>query len=277
MHVPYRVDPLDPRAPSAEAWAAMDEAARARVLASLPSEVPAHLFMPEGDPHSRTKADTQDVLRRYFGGIGRRVYISGDLNVYYPEERVFAPDVIAVLDVDTHPRMSWVVSRERRGLDFVLEIHHGGERAKDFVRNVERYARLRIPEYFVFDLGRGELQAYRLRDDSARYTRVPPQGGRFLSEVLGVDFFFADGALRVAPRAGAALLDAPSLVTELESRVDDALARATAEREARDEALAQATAEREAREAEREAREAAEAELARLRARLAELEGKDPH
>jgi hypothetical protein len=40
-----------------------------------------------------------------------------------------------------------VVSAEGKGLDWVLEVHVGGDRKKDAERNVARYARLGIPEY----------------------------------------------------------------------------------------------------------------------------------
>lgn len=125
-------DPADPRAPTQDVWDAMTPEARAQLVAALPHTMPDHLFMPEGDRHSGMKITTQDVLRRYFGGIGRRVYVSGELNVYYPGERILAPDVIAVLDVETHERDRWVVAPEGRGLDFALEVHHRGDRGKDF-------------------------------------------------------------------------------------------------------------------------------------------------
>jgi hypothetical protein len=60
----------------------------------------------------------------------------------------------------------WIVSRDRRGVDF--ELDRGGDRAKDLVRNRERAARLQIPEYRALDLGRGEQEADRLRGEPRR-------------------------------------------------------------------------------------------------------------
>ncbi len=40
---------------------------------------------------------------------------------------------------------------EGRGPDFILEVLHLGDRKKDLVKNVERYARLGVEEYFVYD------------------------------------------------------------------------------------------------------------------------------
>lgn len=289
------IDPADPRAPSAEVWAELDEAGRARVVAALPNEVPEHLLAPAGDWHSETRASVQEVLRRYYGRIGRRVYVSGEMNVYYPGEPAFAPDLLAVLDVEQRRRRTWVVSHEGRGLDFALEIHDAGRWTKDYVRNVAWYARLGIREYFVFHVTRSELTAHRLREGASTYTRLLPQGGRFLSEVLGVDFLVDGEELRVAARAAGVMLDAPTLLPKIEAYLDEALERAAAAERARQEAeraqeeavraqeeavRAQEEAVRAQEEAvraqhdERHARERAEAELAELRARLAALESK---
>src|SRR5512138_552804 len=105
--------PLDPRAPSQDEWERMSNDERARVVAQLPSEVPRETT-PEGDPHRDPKEKALEALREYYRRLGRRVYLSAELPVYYPGERMFAPDVIAVLDVEPHQRSSWVVSHEGR-------------------------------------------------------------------------------------------------------------------------------------------------------------------
>src|SRR5206468_6940193 len=60
---------------------------------------------------------------------------------------------------------------EGKGLDFVLEVLHRGDRKKDLVENVERYARLRIPEYFIYDRARQQINGYRLAG-AKRYQRI---------------------------------------------------------------------------------------------------------
>ncbi len=92
-----------------------------------------------------------DALDGHFRRTGRKVYLSSEISVFYPGERRFAPDVLAVTDVEPHERMKWAVAREGKGLDFVLEVHVAGDRRKDEKTNVERYARLGIQEYFYFD------------------------------------------------------------------------------------------------------------------------------
>src|SRR5690606_20045992 len=192
----YRVDPLDPRAPPQAVWEALSAEHRQRVLDALPSEIE-RAEPPEGDAHSRSKSRARDTLSEHFGRVGRRIYLASELPVYYPEERMFAPDLLAVLDVEPHERDHWTVSQEQRGLDFVLEIHVRGSATKDFEDNVVRYARLGIPEYFAYAPRLGRLAGWRLPNPQAQsYEPIIPQQGRWGSEVLGLDLALAEGRLR---------------------------------------------------------------------------------
>jgi hypothetical protein len=183
---------------------------------------------------------------------------------------MFAPDLIVVLDVVDHPRRHWTVSHEGRGLDFVLEIHVSGDKANDYEGNVERYARLGIPEYFLFDPPRGRLLGYRLPASHAprAYTPVVPQGGLWQSTALELDLALEDGRLQFYQPDGGPLLDPTEWIDKLHGMVDAAVGRAN--EEAR-------RAEEEARRAEEEARRARHIlELnAKLAAKLREL-GIDP-
>ncbi|MDI3289456.1 Uma2 family endonuclease [Polyangium sp. 15x6] len=252
----YVVDPNDPRAPSEETWARMSAEERARVVGMLPNEVPLGIFQPEGDPHRKAKNRALDALDTFFRKMGRRVYLSSDLAVYYPGEPMFSPDLLAVVDVDPHERMKWVVNAEGKGLDLVLEVHVGGDWVKDFEANVERYARLRIPEYFLFDRRKRSLRGYRLESPGARvYRPIVPQGGRWASEVLGLELVLEGERLRFYA-GNAPLLEADELVVRLNAMVDDLVEKhLTAEA---------AVAE------ERKRADAAEAEKQLLAARLAE-------
>jgi hypothetical protein len=114
---------------------------RARAVEALPAWMSEEeLPPPEGDPHFDAKADARETLRTFFQRSGRSVYVAAELTVYYPAQRRFAPDVMAVLDVPTHDRMKWVVSAEGKGLDWVLEVHVAGDRKKDLEENTRRYA-----------------------------------------------------------------------------------------------------------------------------------------
>jgi hypothetical protein len=98
--------------------------------------------MPEGDRHFNAKVRALDVLRSWFTRQRRRVYLAAELPTYHPAEPRFAPDLLAVLETDDAERDKWVVSAEGKGLDWVLEVHVGGDRKKDAERNVTRYAPL---------------------------------------------------------------------------------------------------------------------------------------
>jgi Uma2 family endonuclease len=179
---------------------------RARVVESLPGEVTwGEMAMPEGDKHTRAKMRTLDVLQGFFRHQRRKAYVGTELPIYYPAERRFAPDLLVVLDAEPHERQKWVVSHEGKGLDWVLEVHVGGDRKKDAEFNVVRYARLGIPEYFIYDRARERLECYRLAEPGARkYSRMEPKKGRYLSEVLGLEFEVTGEQLQVW--AGNALL-----------------------------------------------------------------------
>lgn len=263
----YVVVASDPRAPPQELWDQMDEEERRAVVASLPSELPRAL-LPEGDTHRMPKKRALEALDEFFRRRGVRVYLGSELPTYYPDEDVFAPDLLAVLEVESHERDAWVVSAEGKGLDFVLEVHVSGQRKKDLEENVARYARLGIPEYFVFLPREKRLVGHRLQEGNARtYRPVLPQGGRWSSSVLGLELALDDGRLRFYSGT-APLPDARELIDTLASMVDQAVARAEDEvRRAMEEAR---RAEEEARRAEDEARRAA-----RFAAKLREL-GVDP-
>jgi Uma2 family endonuclease len=263
----FVVNPRDPRAPSREVWAQLTEDERRVVLASLPSEI-SRAEPPEGDPHRLGKSRALEALSEYYRTLRRRVYLSAELPVYYPDEPMFAPDLLAVVDVDVHERQSWVTDHEGRGLDFVLEINVSGNRKKDFEDNVARYARLQIPEYFAFDVPRARLVGWRLEAERARtYEPIVPQAGRWASRVLELDLSLEGGQLRFL-HGNAPLLDARELIIRLSTMVDEALRRA--EDEAR-------RAEDEARRAGDEARRAEDAlrRAEKLAARLRQL-GIDP-
>jgi Uma2 family endonuclease len=263
----WTVDPDDPRAPPDDVWDAMTPEERKRVVDSLPSEFPvSEAQPPEGDFHWTAKVSAREVLDGYFARTGRRVYVGSELPVYYPGERMFAPDVLAVLDVDVHQRQTWVVRDEGKGLDLAMEIIVSGKRKKDLEHNVQRYARLGIREYFVFDRGRLRLTGYRLPDPGARaYQPILPQMGFYASHVLGLDLRIEGTRLRFH-HASAPLPEANELITTLGRMVDDVEQRLqAAEERAAEEARLREEADLARAEAERRLAEAL-AEIERLKA-----------
>jgi Uma2 family endonuclease len=268
---PVQVDPNDPRAPSEAVWISLTEEERVRLVEQLPAEVSWELSPPEGDRHRKPKARAVEALDTFFRRMGRSVYVSSELAVYYPDEPRFAPDLLAVLDVPVHDRDKWVVSAEGKGLDFVLEVLYHGDPAKDLEENVVRYARLGIGEYFVFDRGRGRLHGFALTSDLRTYQPLVPQAGRWASKVLGLAL--ALEVDRVRFYAGSAPI--PEL-EEIAQRAETLLADAITRKDETERLLEQAReraelAQQEARQAQREAEQARQ-EAADLRARLERLE-----
>jgi Uma2 family endonuclease len=266
---PWVVDEDDPRAPPEDIWQRLTEAQRQRIVDSLPSEFPPdQAHPPEGDQHTEAVYGARTALRRFFGKTGRSIYVGTNLPVYYPGRSMFSPDVIAVLDVATHARPSWVVSKEGKGLDFALEVMVLGHRRKDIERNVALYAALGIQEYFIFDRPKLRLQGFRLRNGAQIYEPLVPHHGHYASAVLGLGLLVEGERLRFY-MGDAALPGADDLIDRLEGFVDNLEVRlAAAELRAEEEAR---RAEEEARRAEEEARRAEEgARRAEEEARRAE-------
>ncbi|MBI5542394.1 MAG: Uma2 family endonuclease [Deltaproteobacteria bacterium] len=250
-----------PMAPTQEEWEALTADERAEVVAALPGEVTeAEMAPPEGDRHFKAKTRALGALRSFFTKQRRRVYLAAELPVYYPNAPRFAPDLLAVLDAEDCERDKWLVSAEGKGIDWVLEVHVGGDRKKDAQRNVIRYAQLGIPEYFLYDRARSRLHAYRLDAPNARaYSAIVPQHGLYESRVLGLDVQVAKDRLRFY-FGTALLLESDELIARLESMLDEAQQRAEEEAARRQEEAAR--------------RQEAEREVARLREELEALKRK---
>jgi Uma2 family endonuclease len=261
-----------PMAPSVEEWEALSPAERAAVVAALPGEVTdAEIAMPEGERHFQAKVRALDALRGYFRRQRRRVYLAAEMPTYYPAEPRFAPDLFAVLEADDTVRDKWVVGAEGKGLDWVLEVHVGGDRKKDAELNVARYARLGIPEYFLYDRARNWLAAYRLASpDADVYTPIVPNHGLYESRVLGLEVQVEQDRLRFY--AGTALLlESEELIVRLQAMADDAQRRAAEEAQLREEESRRREEAEQLREEEKRRREEAEQEVARLRAEIERL------
>jgi Uma2 family endonuclease len=226
--------------PTEDAWRTMSPEERldvqVRILDVLSDPVS---LMSEGRPHKRAKSRAIDALHQYFRTTGRVIYLAEEMAVLYPGRDAFSPDILAFLDVpqpDDDQRMSWVVVDEGKGLDLVIEVLHRGDRNKDLVQNVERYAQLSIPEYFVYDRGRQQIHGYRLPGPgTTRYQRIVPQLGRYRSTVLGLDLMILGDELRFfagmseLPGADELIDRLQGMMTSLETKAHEAEARALRE------------------------------------------------
>ena len=239
MSIAARLPPEDPEdpipaeaptAPTEEAWARMTPEQREQTIDALLAsesveENEERLAMSEGDAHLDAKLNLRDTLRDHFGRIGRRIYVGADLTVYYPGKKGFTPDVIAVTDVDPGKRDCWMVSKEGKGVDLAFEVHYKGKWKKDFVTNVTKFSTMGIREYFIYDVRRQLLRAYRLSAAGADYELIPSHAGRLPSRMLQLDVALEAGQVRFY-QGGAILVTGTELVGKLEQMVDAAVSRA---------------------------------------------------
>ena len=250
--------------------------------------------MAETPEHRDVMIDAIQVLQRHFAHRPD-VYVSGNMMMYYEEgepRRCVSPDVFVAVGVEDKDRRTYLLWREAKGPDFVLEVTSKSTRRNDQVTKRALYEWMGVSEYVLYD-PRGEylnppLQGYRLV--GGEYVewegRRLPWGTRALhSDVLGLSLHVRarDRALRLHdPVSGEDLLTFGEEATareEAEARAErEAAARGEAEvraerAEVRTE-RADARAEREAavRREEAVARQAVEAENAELRARIREFE-----
>ena len=83
------------------------------------------------------------------------VYVGGDMLIYYRMNRNdvrVAPDVFVVFGVTSrHPRDSWLVWREGRAPDFVMEIASSSTWRRDATEKRRIYADMGVTEYVRFD------------------------------------------------------------------------------------------------------------------------------
>ncbi|MDE0457772.1 MAG: Uma2 family endonuclease [Chromatiales bacterium] len=200
--------------------------------------------MAETPVHRDVMIDAIQSLTRHFAERSD-VYVSGNMLMYYEEgnpRKSVAPDVFVVVGASRdEDRDTYLLWREPKAPDFVLEVTSKSTRRNDQITKRALYESLGVAEYFMFD-PRAEylnppLQGFGLhrgRYVALEVARLPDGAPALPSEALGLSLHLRGQALRLHdPATGEDLL--------------------TLEEEAA-------------------ARRAVEAENARLRARIRELE-----
>ena len=211
--------------------------------------------MAETPVHRDAMIDAIRVLSRHFAKRPD-VYVSGNMLMYYEEgnpRKSVAPDVFVVLGANRdEDRDTYLIWREPKAPDFVLEVTSKSTRKNDLVTKHTLYESLGVAEYFLFD-PKAEYLDPPLRGFALRGGRYAPvaatrlvDGARALhSETLGLSLRLRGQTLRMHdPAAG------KDLLTPEEAEEAEAAARRAIEAD----------------------RRATEAENSRLRARIHELE-----
>jgi len=208
--------------------------------------------MGETDLHRKEMIRQIELLTRHFAG--QRVYVTGDLLVYYEQgnpKKFVVPDVFVVRDLSPGDRRVYKLWVEGKAPHAILEVTSKKTKRQDTVIKPPLYARLGVPEYFLFDPTQDyldpPLQGYRLA--GTQYEPLAADAQKSLvSAELGLRLQAEHGQLRFY-------------------RLDTGARLLTAE-EARQAAEQARQAAEQARQAEAAARRAAEAEVARLREEL---------
>jgi Uma2 family endonuclease len=208
---------------------------------------------------------------------GQRVYVSGDLLVYYEEgdpKKVVVPDAFVVKDCDPGRRRIYKVWEEERAPDVVFETTSRSTRPRDEREKPGQYQLIGVKEYFLYDPTqdylRPPLQGYRL--EAGCFLRIEADAsGALESRELGLRFRLEDAELVMYDMQTGVRQQTAREAAEAKA-IEEAKAR-KAEAKARKAEAKARQAESKARQAEAEARQAAEAEVERLRRKLEELGG----
>ena len=236
--------------------------------------------MAESDYQYTAMTETISTMRERYRGQPD-IYVAGDMLMYYRKNdnvtRV-APDVFVVFGAaGNHRRDSWIVWREGKAPDFVMEMASASTWRRDITEKRPIYAAMGVTEYWRFDAtGRyfaPALVGERLVDGEYQPIPITTDVDGILrghSEVLGLDICVKPGLeLRLYdPQSGQWLRTHQE--TE-EARQAEAAARQAAE-DAQERAAAARQAAEDAQRRESEARQAAEEEVRRLREQLDRLQ-----
>jgi Uma2 family endonuclease len=198
--------------------------------------------MGETDEHRDAMVRHIELLHDYYRG--QRVYVSGDLLVYFEQgnpKKFVVPDCFVVKGIDPSKRRTYKVWVEGRAPDVAIETTSLRTKRKDTVTKPDLYARLRVKEYFLFDPTQEyldpPLQGHRLAGN--HYEPIPAEkDGSLVSQELGLRLKYEQGVL-VFYR----LDTAEPLLSREQMVAREAAAHEAAEERARQEAAARKTAE----------------------------------
>jgi Uma2 family endonuclease len=155
--------------------------------------------MGETDEHRKEMIRQMELLERHFAG--QRVYVSGDLLVYYEQgnpKKFVVPDVFVVRDLEPRNRRTYKLWVEGKPPDVILEVTSRRTKKKDTLAKPALYGQLRVPEYFLFDPTQDyldpPLQGHRLA--GSQYELIAPDAeGALVSASLGLRLRAAGGQL----------------------------------------------------------------------------------
>jgi Uma2 family endonuclease len=120
-------------------------------------------------------------------------YVGGNMFLYFSETQARkndfrGPDVFVTMNTTRRERRAWVVWEEDGQVpDVIIELLSDTTEHVDRGEKMRIYARLRVPEYFLFDPFAGTFEGYDLDPSQAHYVKkVPDELGRLRSRRLGL-------------------------------------------------------------------------------------------
>ena len=204
--------------------------------------------MAENDHQLTAMIEAITTLRAWFADR-EDVYPGGDMLIYHrmnDNETRVAPDVFVVFGVESrHKRDSWIVWREGKAPDIVMELASGSTWRRDMREKRDIYAEMGVAEYWRFDptsnyffppligekLGDGEYSTIEMTTGRAGVTWAH-------SAVLGLDICaMPDGNLRFYDPVGEQWLRTHGESEAALREAEEAAAREMAARQAAEEEL----------------------------------------
>ncbi len=157
--------------------------------------------MGETDWHRRAIIRLIELLEGYYRN--EIVYVSGDLLVYYEQgnpKKFVVPDVFVAKGIKPRDRRIFKIWHEEKVPDAIIEVTSRKTRKKDELVKPTLYARLGVPEYFLFDPDQDyldpALQGHRLIDGLYQPIPLDSRGG-LVSQELGLRLCLEHGGLEL--------------------------------------------------------------------------------
>ena len=163
--------------------------------------------MADTDLHLYWIKRIQDMIETFLSQYPE-AYISGNIMMYDiegPMRTAVSPDILVAFGLGRKFRRTYKVWEEGKPPDFVMEFSSKRTYRNDLNEKMAHYARMKIPEYVLYDPDRrylpSPLMGFRLV--AGTYVEIAPDAdGGIRSEVLGLNFHLTDDGLAIYdPRA----------------------------------------------------------------------------
>jgi Uma2 family endonuclease len=159
--------------------------------------------MAETDIHRDQMIYLLDALQEYLRN-DPNAYVTGNIFLYYRnalgELKSVAPDIFVVKGIRKGPRRVYVLEKEGKAPEVVIELISRETRLEDLGSKRVLYAGFGVSEYFIFDPLQEtlsmQLRGFRLEGEDY----VPMIGARLQSEILDLDLVVENQSLRLFDR-----------------------------------------------------------------------------